>query len=79
MDRDKICCPECGHELVYEVLCQYGIIHKVNPDGRVQKQHRKVDYGSTDDVLLYCPRCYWRCNDFASDGNTVEVNYDDEG
>ena len=79
MEENKIVCPECGGELVYEVLGQYGIIRKVNPDGLIQKRQKKVDYGSTDDVLLYCPICHWNCKDFVSDGISVEVNYGDEG
>lgn len=78
MAEKNICCPECGGGLVYEVLGQYGIIRKVNPDGLIQNRQKKVDYGSTNDMLLYCPTCHWRCDNFVSDGISVEVNYEDE-
>ena len=63
---------------MYETLCQYGIVRKVNSDGLIQLRKKKVDYGGADEELLYCPECHWVCKDFVSDGVSVEVYSDVE-
>lgn len=75
---DKIVCPECGGQLVYESLCQYGIIRKVRPDGLIQLRKKTVDYGSLDEDLLYCPECSWICHNFTSDGISVSMEVGDD-
>lgn len=53
----KVVCPDCGGNLTFGVLCQYGLQQKVSSTGKLCKRTRKVDYGSEEAAILYCAKC----------------------
>lgn len=69
-------CPKCGGQLVYETFGQYGHMHKINKDGRIQTRYKSIDYGGDDvmTAMVYCTSCGFditgQCE---SDGAMVKV------
>ena len=65
-------CPNCGGtNLELDCLYQYGIIYKINKDGKVSKKYRKQDYGTMDCAYIHCCDCGWGSPD-ADCGNDSE-------
>lgn len=72
----KVVCPDCGGNLTFESLCQYGLRQKVSSTGKLCKRTRKVDHGSMEANLLYCDKCK-RCFDedeYMFYGDFVQLN-----
>ena len=57
-------CPKCGGtNLILDSLYQYGIVQKINKNGKVSKRGKKVDYGSIDCAYISCQDCGWTSPD----------------
>lgn len=72
--RKDLVCPQCGKQLVYEIFGQYGNVHKINPNGTIQKTFTRMDYGSDEMVsdMIYCRDCGWTAfNNFEVQNNRV--------
>lgn len=54
---NKVVCPNCGGNLTFEGLYQYGLQQKVSSTGKLCKRTRRVDYGSEGADMLYCAEC----------------------
>lgn len=71
----KCKCPKCGNQLFFEEFGQYGRIHKVGLNGKIQKRFERADYGGDDVIssMVYCRQCGWTASSFVLSGNAVSM------
>lgn len=56
-DKKKVVCPECGGNLIYEAIGNYGTLYYVRQDGRVGRRLKSIMYEYSGDVMVYCSKC----------------------
>ncbi len=73
----KVVCPDCGGNLIFVELCQYGLQQKVSSTGKLCKRTRKVDYGSEEAFILYCAKCRRNFDEdeYTFDDDSVQLTF----
>ena len=56
-DKKKVVCPECGGNLIYEAIGNYGTLYYVRQDGRVGRRLKSIMYEHSGDAMVYCSKC----------------------
>ena len=77
----KTACPNCGGHLVYENFGQYGRIHRIAFNGKIQKRYVTIDYGGDDalEAFVYCQACGWESRGkFVEQNHTITLGEDEE-
>lgn len=72
----KVCCPNCGGQLVIENFGQYGLVQKIGFNGKIQKKIVRKDYGGGDEceTLVYCRSCLWSTSgEFIQNGDSISL------
>ena len=73
----KVVCPNCGGNLTFEILGQYGLQQRVSKTGKLCKRTRKVDYGSEEATILYCAKCKrsFSEDEYTFDADSVQLTF----
>ena len=56
-NREKIVCPECGGNLIYEAMGSYGTLYYVRKDGHIGRRLKSIMYEHSGDAMVYCSEC----------------------
>jgi hypothetical protein len=55
--RKMVVCPECGGNLIYEAIGNYGTLYYVCKDGRIGRKLKSIQYDYSGDAMVYCAEC----------------------
>lgn len=55
--RQKVVCPKCGAQLIYDELYQVSYISQIKPDGTISKRVRKEEVGPEESAYVRCSMC----------------------